>query len=79
MVSKPTYEELEQRVKELEKEAFKQKADAEKRFRAFFNQSPNAIVMIDPETTLPIEFNDRITKLLGYSRTEFAKLPAGAI
>ena len=48
--------------------------DAEARYRALFEQSPIGIVVIDPETTLPVEFNDAACRQLGYSREEFAQL-----
>jgi PAS domain S-box-containing protein len=47
---------------------------SEERFRALFQQSPDAVILMDPETTLPIEFNDEACRQLGYSREEFARL-----
>jgi two-component system cell cycle sensor histidine kinase/response regulator CckA len=47
---------------------------AELRYRVLFEQSPDAMVVIDPATTLPVEFNDLACGQLGYSRNEFAKL-----
>lgn len=46
----------------------------EKLYRTLFEQSPDAVVIIDLETTLPIEFNKMAFSMLGYSREEFAKL-----
>jgi diguanylate cyclase (GGDEF)-like protein/PAS domain S-box-containing protein len=72
--------ELRQRIADLEaseverKRAEKQLAEAEKRYRTLFEQSPDAIVIIDPETTLPIVFNNSMVKLLGYSHEEYARL-----
>jgi PAS domain S-box-containing protein len=43
-------------------------------YRALFQQSPNAILLIDPETTKPVHFNDRLLEILGYTRMEFAQL-----
>jgi len=57
-----------------QKEAETKLQEAEQRYRTFFEQSPDAVVIIDPETTLPIEFNDNVLHLLGYSRKEFSKL-----
>lgn len=48
--------------------------EKENRYRTLFNQSPDAIVLIDPETTFPLEFNDKAPRLLGYTREEFGKL-----
>ena len=48
--------------------------EKEIRYRTLFAQSPDAIVLIDPETTLPVEFNDVAPRLLGYTREEFSTL-----
>jgi len=48
---------------------------AEHRYRTLFEQSPDAVVVIEPETTLPIEFNELAPRLLGYSPEEFSNLP----
>ncbi|MCH7703131.1 MAG: PAS domain S-box protein, partial [Planctomycetes bacterium] len=48
--------------------------EAENRYRMLFDQLPDAVVLIDPDTTLPIEFNHLAPRLLGYSPAEFAKL-----
>ncbi|MFH1025053.1 MAG: PAS domain S-box protein, partial [Nitrospirota bacterium] len=47
---------------------------AEIRYRTLFEQSPDGIILIDPETTLPIEFNETAHQQLDYSREEFARL-----
>lgn len=49
--------------------------EAEQRYRTLFNQSPDAVVIVDPNTMLPVEFNDVALRLLGYTRQEFAKVP----
>ena len=55
MAAKPTYEELEQRVKELKKlEAERKQADAalkesETKFRSLFNLSPQAVALTEIE------------------------------
>ncbi len=49
--------------------------EAEHRYRLLFNQSPDAIVVVDPDTMLPIDFNDVALRLLGYTRDEFARIP----
>src|SRR3972149_1786392 len=48
--------------------------DGELRYRTIFEQSPAGVLIIDPETFLPIEFNDQACRQLEYSREEFAKL-----
>lgn len=48
--------------------------NSELRYRTLFEQSPDGILLIDPHTALPIEFNDTAAGQLGYSRDEFARL-----
>ena len=48
--------------------------NVEDNFRLLFEQSPNAIVLFDPETWKPVEFNDLAAELMGYTRDEFAEL-----
>jgi PAS domain S-box-containing protein len=48
--------------------------EAETRYRTLFEQSPDGIVIIDPETVRPLEFNAAAHQQLGYSREEFAQL-----
>jgi PAS domain S-box-containing protein len=43
-------------------------------YRTLFEQSPDGIIVVDPETALPVFYNDRALELLGYSREEFAAL-----
>jgi len=45
--------------------------EAEQRYHALFNQSPSGVLVIDPETTAFVEFNDIAHQQLGYSREEF--------
>lgn len=49
--------------------------EAEQRYRTLFNQSPEAIVIVDPTTMLPLEFNDVALRMLGYTAEEFARIP----
>ncbi|MFO1502098.1 MAG: PAS domain S-box protein [Verrucomicrobiota bacterium] len=46
----------------------------ELQYRTLFNQSPDAIVVIDPQATLPLDFNDEACRQLECTRAEFAKL-----
>ena len=43
-------------------------------YRTLFDRSPDGIVLLDPETARPIEFNTTAHQALGYSREEFAAL-----
>lgn len=47
---------------------------AENNFQLLFEESPNAIVLFDPDTWKPVEFNDLAAEFMGYTRTEFARL-----
>ena len=48
--------------------------ESEERFRALFEMSPDGLLVMDPETMLPLQFNDAACQQLGYSREEFAEL-----
>jgi PAS domain S-box-containing protein len=48
--------------------------DSETRYRLLFEQSPDGIVIIDPDTARPLDFNETAHRQLGYSRDEFATL-----
>ncbi|MBI5750108.1 MAG: PAS domain S-box protein [Nitrospinae bacterium] len=52
--------------------------EAEARYHLLFEQSPAGVVIYDPKTLLPIEFNDQMCNQLGYSREEFSRLPIPA-
>ncbi|MBF0528552.1 MAG: response regulator, partial [Deltaproteobacteria bacterium] len=47
---------------------------AEAKYRIFFDEGPDAVVVLDPSTARIIEFNDQACHQLGYSREEFSKL-----
>ena len=64
---------LEQDITERERTEDKLR-EAEARYHTLFDQSPDGIVIIDPETARPIEFNTTAHRLLGYTREEFAQL-----
>ncbi|EIC23251.1 PAS domain-containing hybrid sensor histidine kinase/response regulator [Thiorhodovibrio frisius] len=51
---------------------------SEQRLRALFEMSPESIVILDPETTLPLQFNRLAHERLGYTADEFARLPIAA-
>ncbi|BDU73290.1 ATP-binding response regulator [Mesoterricola silvestris] len=46
----------------------------EERYRTFFAHGPDGIVVLDPETTRILEFNDQACRQLGYTREEFQGL-----
>ena len=48
--------------------------DAEQRYHSLFNNSPLGVLVVNPETTSFVEFNDVAHAQLGYSREEFEKL-----
>jgi len=48
--------------------------ESENRYRTFFEKGPDGIVIIDPATSRPIEFNEQAYRQLGYSHEEFARL-----
>ncbi|HPG41696.1 MAG TPA: PAS domain S-box protein [bacterium] len=48
--------------------------DSESCYRAFFEQGPDGVVILEPGTGKIIEFNDQACRQLGYSREEFALL-----
>ena len=56
------------------KQAEQKLRDAEQRYHAIFNQAPLGVLVVDPETTGFVEFNDIAHKQLGYSREEFERL-----
>ncbi|HSV48912.1 MAG TPA: PAS domain S-box protein, partial [Candidatus Acidoferrales bacterium] len=46
----------------------------EKRYHTLFDQAPLGILIIDPQTAKPVEFNELAHQQLGYTREEFSKL-----
>lgn len=48
--------------------------DSEVRFRVIFAQSPDGIVLLDPETMRVVDFNESAHRTLQYTREEFAQL-----
>ena len=74
MTKKPTYEELEQRVLELEKANFKRKQpkhamwESESLLSSIFRAAPTGIGVVSNRILLAV--NDRVCDMLGYSREE---------
>ena len=48
--------------------------EIEARYRSIFDHVPDGIVIIDPDTATPIDFNNQACEQLGYTREEFGKL-----
>ncbi len=60
----------------VERQHTQKKLDAtEKRYRTLFEWSPTAILIIDPETSLPVEFNKAMLQLVSYTHEELLELP----
>jgi two-component system sensor kinase FixL len=52
--------------------------ESEALFRRMFDDAPTAILILDPDTQLPVAYNDELLGILGYGRKEFATVPLGA-
>src|ERR1035441_4892634 len=64
----------EREEKRKRQQAEQERRESDARYRALFEQSPDGIVVLDPETARPLEFNAAAHQQLGYSREEFARL-----
>ncbi|MCX8150181.1 MAG: PAS domain S-box protein [Candidatus Bathyarchaeota archaeon] len=74
---KKAAKQLEQYSKQLNamvEEKIQEIKENELRYQILFNQAPVGILIIDPETTQAVEFNEEAHKQLGYSREEFSEL-----
>ena len=85
MDRKPNYDELEQRVRELEQEAIasgqteKALQESEEKYRQLVNYAPAGIFEIDILTQKFISVNDVMCKYTGYTRNEFLSMSASDI
>jgi len=76
MSEKPSYEELEQRVRELEqaesdhKLAEKALRESEQRFRLAFHTSPDSINLNRASDGMYIDINEGFTNIMGYTRED---------
>lgn len=48
--------------------------EAEERYRILFNQCPDGVVLLDPDSARIVEFNDAAARQLGYTRDEYGSL-----
>ena len=77
---KPTYEELEQMVKELEHKTVRLKRveralkDSEQKYRKIFSTTTDAIMLFEAKTRKFVDVNETALQLYGYTREEFLKL-----
>lgn len=82
MARKPTYKQLEQRVKALEKEAPERKQakealqQSEANYGVLFSAGPDPIIVMDAETEEIVDANRAALALYGYSREELVGLRA---
>ena len=78
MAKKPTYEELEQRVRDLEREALERKRaeeglrECEKNFRDFADSLPETVYETDAEGNVTF-FNRTGRQVFGYTLEDFAE------
>ena len=74
MIKKPTYEELEQKVKELEKETLRRKEleevlwKSKEQYLDLYENAPNAYFSVSAEDGSILRCNTAALKLLGYDR-----------
>ena len=79
MVKKPAHEELEQRIKELEREAFEHKRvekalwESEEKYHVLFEIAKDAIFLCD-EASRFVDANQAACESLGYSKEKLLKL-----
>jgi PAS domain S-box-containing protein len=80
MSEKPTYEELEQRVRELETFVFKHKqneallSESDKRLRGLFKHHSASMLLVDPETGTIIDANTAAAHFYGWSIEELQQM-----
>ena len=85
MCEKPTYEELAQRVRELEQANLKYDASLKSLkkemadYRAVFDSANDAMVIHDIENGRILEVNQKVLELYGYSKKEVLELDVGAL
>jgi PAS domain S-box-containing protein len=79
MSKKPTYEELEQRIQELEKAEFKRKKaekalhESEERYRSLFQNNHAVLLLIDPDSAKIIDANPAAVTFYGWTQKELTQ------
>jgi two-component system cell cycle sensor histidine kinase/response regulator CckA len=73
MDREPTYEDLKEKVKELER-LNKELVEDSQKYHKLFEHAGVAITLIDTATHKHVEFNKKAHENLGYSREEFEEL-----
>lgn len=74
------YHHIKEKNKELQKnitmleESGNRLREEEEKYRTLFEQSTNSIILFDPETRLPVQFNQLACNNLGYTPEEFREL-----
>jgi PAS domain S-box-containing protein len=81
MSKKPTYEELEQRVKELEEQIFKRKQaeealrESEKKYQDLYDNAPDMFCSVDSTTGTILQCNQTLANNLRYTKEEIVGRP----
>ncbi|MFC1840327.1 PAS domain S-box protein [Thermodesulfobacteriota bacterium] len=82
METKPTYEELEQKVKELEKESVERKlaeeepAESERKFRELAENLSELVYRADPKTLMATYINKAVESFYGYTVNKWLEDPS---
>ncbi|UCD91290.1 MAG: PAS domain S-box protein, partial [Desulfobacterales bacterium] len=80
MSSKPTYEQLVQRVRELEEkvtagqQSQKELRESKAQYKTLFEKAPEAMVVIDIETVKFVDANTAALRLFGHTREELISM-----
>ncbi len=75
MTKKPSYEDLEERLRELERAVSERKQAVEalqasdERYRSLIEQMDDGVLLVDPNTQI-LDTNNAMVRILGYSREE---------
>ena len=81
MADKPTYEELEQKVKELEKKELERQLvekvlhESEAKYQDLYENAPDMFITVDAKTANILECNQTMANALGYTKEEIIGRP----
>jgi len=70
MIMKPTYEELEQKVKELEKKVFNGEQEYRKSFKDICTHAPIGLILTDANSGKILDVNDKLLRITGYCKED---------